>query len=79
MQILETTKDKDGNFVPAADKDGKAIVVKEYTSTSDAAGIDISKDVMVNTANEMLSYEPLVPEKKLLKNNSLIKANGMHL
>ncbi len=34
---------------------------------------------MVNTANEMLSYEPLVPEKKLLKNNSLIKANGMHL
>ena len=46
LQILETTTDKDGNIVPAADKDGKAIVVKEYTSTSDAAGIDISKDVM---------------------------------
>jgi|GEM_PF-2748497 len=46
LQILETATDKDGNIVPAADKDGKAIIVKEYTSTSDAAGIDISKDVM---------------------------------
>ncbi|MCH3961061.1 MAG: hypothetical protein LKF63_08200 [Solobacterium sp.] len=46
LQILETATDKDGNIVPAVDKDGKAIIVKEYTSTSDAAGIDISKDVM---------------------------------
>jgi uncharacterized surface anchored protein len=46
LQILEATTDKDGNIVPAVDEDGKVIVLKEYTSTSDAAGIDISKDVM---------------------------------
>ena len=53
LQILETTTDKDGNIVPAVDNDGKAIVVKEYTSTSDAAGIDISKDVMVEVRTHL--------------------------
>ena len=45
LQVLEATKDASGNITAATDKDGKNIVVKEYKTTSDAKGIDISDDV----------------------------------
>lgn len=43
MQILATETDESGNVVPAKDENGDPIVVYEFESTEDVAGIDVSK------------------------------------
>lgn len=43
LQILETATDEEGNVTVATDDDGNPIVVYEFTSTDEKAGVDVSE------------------------------------